>query len=51
MSCLEKECRDCGYWWSDNHPSRVCPRCGNTYTSVFFDEYDDHHEPEENDYE
>ena len=37
-ACLEKECRDCGYWWSDNHPSRVCPECGSTNTSRYFDE-------------
>uniref|UniRef100_A0A6M3JFS1 Uncharacterized protein n=1 Tax=viral metagenome TaxID=1070528 RepID=A0A6M3JFS1_9ZZZZ len=42
MSCLEHECPECGHWWSDNNPSRVCPTCGNTYTSVFFDEYEDH---------
>ena len=42
MSCLDHECRECGYWWSDNNPSRVCPRCGSPETSVYFDEQDDH---------
>ena len=48
-ACLEKDCRDCGYWWADNSPSRVCPRCGGTNSTVLFDEYEDDYE--ENDCE
>ena len=41
-ACLDHDCRECGYWWADNSPSRVCPRCAGTNTSVYFDEYEDH---------
>jgi rubrerythrin len=47
MSCLEHECRCCGYFWANNNPQRRCPQCGSQHTSVYCDEQDDHYEPEE----
>ena len=47
MACLEHECHSCGYWWTDNNASRVCPRCHSLNTSLFFDEFPESEEKDD----
>jgi len=51
MACMEHACRECNEVWFDNQMGGVCPSCGATGCTNWFDEEPDCYHDDDRDYD